>query len=547
MRSRPIQINPSSPSRGGSNMNINIDGETPSLYSSNHNLNHSLNMNTLPSSFSTLPLRNNIDIDDIPELHRHHINGRRGLAGLSINDNDSDNDNDNDITHNAEDMNVQNYSLPVGSLPSSIRERRSQVANGNHEFFSNSSSQRRSSGTFRSLGHFQQRDRQLDQQQEQEQRLHHIHQNQHQHQHRHYANTYGERMARSMPIPGAPFLTSQRDNASTERLSSIPSMTLPDSASDINDSGSVPYGSLKKYGSYSESQFRSPLGSPHQQRVRFESGKNPRADANANANVAGRISHSYQSPFNIQQKVEESRRNGTLIKNQTKSSMAALLSNTDNGITITSSNTNTNTYTHTPNENETLQANGYGHGHGNMHGGIGSLINNTKNEVDEGAIHHESSIPIPSSINIGSTTTTQSFLSMTMTDQSQKSITDNNMQRNDLHNRIKSSPSSTAVNEYDEKVTVRESSLSGSLTGLSVLQTTPRGNTIFNSETKGSMLNIQARSRSFSDDRIGLKPPFSMDFHCDSNVSENCENSVGGAANGYDPFMNGAFDFDMDG
>ena len=163
-----------------------------------------------PSSAEQYSVPSTSDDEDL-----NHIDGRRH--------------HDRDSHH----LNSNFNTLTVGSLPSIRRERRFMVSSGNHEFYSNGQRSPHNNTAYRgtrrdagsggggggvivgSLGtgrgfnsHFS-----FQQQQRQQQQRRHLSSRQT------LDNSGDIMMARSMPVPAAPFLASRNDQASGERLS----------------------------------------------------------------------------------------------------------------------------------------------------------------------------------------------------------------------------------------------------------------------------------------------------------------------------------------
>lgn len=340
-------------------------------------------------------------------------------------------------------------------------------------------------------------------------------------------------------------------------------MALPESASESFSLKSVPYGSLN------ESQFRFPASTSYQ---------------NANGNMHARSYNPNQgSTYNLQQRVEKMRKNRTLIKNQTKSGIAALLGD----------NNNENEEVKNPaNEQLTDPKKSLG---------IGALLNEFGQDENTGAAtnsltQNPYSSRIPSSINIGSNNTNTSTLSMP--NQSQNTTAPYYLDSNSSSNDQIATPTVMIPNNnnqnqqnYNNHEDINgqssnfESSpstqISGSLTGLDILKQTPRGMTKLNAQETKAILDIQARSRSYSDevknflngrmDSTNNRSPLNIgrqDFYGVNNEEEDMgvsyQYSIGNSSSqrrpsnssdtslnhgdliGHDPDFDGAFDLDMD-
>lgn len=354
-----------------------------------------------------------------------------------------------------------------------------------------------------------------------------------------------------------------------------------------------------------DSQFRL----PNRTKVRFsDENKNENSDNNnndINSNSEQRISQSYQSSYsNIEQKVEEMRRNGTLIKNETKSGLAALLGD-DSTSRVKKNNMNRNgdrdddrdgdgIYVNKEESNDRQTSNSGGWG-------IGALINDNRGKTGIGNVsshqqqqqQQNSSLSaydqssIPSSINFGSSCTNTSVL--TIPNQSQPMSFSHRDSNPLIQTTTEAITGATAVrsnptqphfnntNLHNDTNSANDTQLSGSLTGLDILKKSPRGMTKLNSEETKAILEIQARSRSYSGDINSFLPdPYSPsptritplgtlgaivdgissssqemmhnDIHYQRRFSNNSDSSLNnGVMLGYDPDIDGAFDLDMDG
>lgn len=468
--------------------------------------------------------------------------------------------------NDSNDLGVKFNNLTVGSLPSIRRERRLIVSSGNHEFMSNGvvnntgqrspsvHGRRRNSGVGLvgiggGLASRRASSRSRRRKQHSDSSL--IHQMQL------MANPS------SLPVPSAPFLASRNDQASDDRFSRIPNIALPESASESFSSKSVPYGSLN------ESKFRFPNGSSYH---------------NINDNLSASYNPNQGSTYNLQQRVEKMRKNGTLIKNQTKSGIAALLGESNND----------------DNEREKIQNDALST-NPKKSLGIGALLNEFgENEkttaTNRSSLHNVSSrksLSTPSSIDIGSNNTNTSMLSMSI--QSQSITTSHYLDSNPIstnqagtvmipnsHNQMPYDNNSDDANSNPSNFEISPNTqICGSLTGLDILKQTPRGMAKLNAEETKAILDIQARSRSYSDDvknilndksdsithgGYGLNSRqqdyYSVDHHEDINTiyqysaesspQRRLSNASDSSLNHndqifhHDPDIDGAFDLDMD-
>ena len=357
-------------------------------------------------------------------------------------------------------------------------------------------------------------------------------------------------------------------------------MALPESVSESFSSKPVPHGSLN------ESQFRFPNGNSYQSRGSYIPNS---------PNFSSEMKHedkpsqqSYSGTYNLQQRVEEMRKNGTLIKNQTKSGIAALLGDSTNN---EKKDKEQNTNSISPKKSL----------------GIGALLNefgqnqktdNTSNDLHQNGVRSRQP-SIPSSIKIGSNSTNASML--TTQNQSQTTTYSQYLDSNSnpTVNNLSKTPNVLIPNNngqnhhesYDEgynnssnfESSQSNNQICGSLTGLDILKQSPRGMANLSPQETKAMLDIQARSRSYSDEvkrsflNDGIRsnktssvnvvrqdmytnnyhhedggmsmryqnfPPANILQRCNSNLSDSSLNH--GDTLGHDPDIDGAFDLDME-
>lgn len=337
-------------------------------------------------------------------------------------------------------------------------------------------------------------------------------------------------------------------------------MELPENASESLAS-SVPYGSLN------ESQFRYPsqlskshgsakyLHHPYNNVISNENSPHT-STSTMNNNSKNNNNEPY---YNLQQRVQQMKSNGTLIKNETKSGLAALLG--DNNDEQRSSNMNNNKI----GSNNTKTATGIGallEGRGSSNS---SMIRDT-NDIDsyqpqsQQQQHQQQQSAFPSSIKIGSTSTNTSMLTNSIN--TARGIGMSVPYSQPIQFQLSNDNITQTTNHRHQN----EHQLSGSLTGLDILKQTPHNRLakLSPDQTK-AMLGIQARSRSYSEDvntflsqqqQQQVENDSFEDFdgrdnnnhhgrHIQRGISD--DDSVGEGKDDHHPDIDGAFDLDLDG
>lgn len=257
-----------------------------------------------------------------------------------------------------------------------------------------------------------------------------------------YRGTGGNSLSRSVPVPQAPFLDSRRDRDTGERLSSIPIIQLPESVTDTLKASSSPYGSLN------ESQFRSPSSLVNNQR----SSKNVASSHNPSSG-SGQM-------LDIHKKVQEMRKAGALIKND-QGGLASLF-------------------------------------------GGGNAAKSDNEDLDENRTHAISNDHQNSHMQLGMNGIGSSLIGSSLIEESaltQRMQQQQSQKRSTTHGQTSTSIQSPLVShKLDESHTsgVCESELSSSLTGLSILELSPRGMVDLEPEQREAMASM--RSRSFIED-----------------------------------------------
>mmetsp|Transcript_7661 Transcript_7661/g.14463 ORF Transcript_7661/g.14463 Transcript_7661/m.14463 type:complete len:496 (+) Transcript_7661:758-2245(+) len=421
--------------------------------------------------------------------HHHHDRGRIGTPSASTTlenaDNyDDDDDQDDDYNGNQQHptiidghvidgndvLNSSNH-LTVGSLPSSRRERRFLVSHGKQERLYDGSVVVQNSYSMRNVG------------------------NRHGHGHGNIG-TYD--LSKSMPVPRAPFLASRRDCDVGERLSRIPNMSLPESVTESSQASSVPYGSLN------ESQFRFPRS--------FSSRNENSAKDAATTHAATTTSSSSAGQFqDIRKKFQQMRMEGSLIKND-QGGLASLLGRNHATTYNDCSNSTSSEDGHLDSAPDPIGMQkhqkeesriGLGNQPSSM-GGIGSLLvqesyssqqRNHQNDNDssrrDDAFHALSSAT--TLLNHTTATTPQKFKT------SSRSFLSSSLQHN-INN-----------DEEEEEQDEVAQQLSRSLTGLSILKTSPKGMVDLDPEEREAMASMRSRSHSSGDGNIFLRRPFAVE------------------------------------
>mmetsp|Transcript_20790 Transcript_20790/g.30470 ORF Transcript_20790/g.30470 Transcript_20790/m.30470 type:complete len:400 (+) Transcript_20790:37-1236(+) len=274
-------------------------------------------------------------------------------------------------------------------------------------------------------------------------------------------------------------------------------MQLPESVADSVESSSIPYGSLN------DSQFRHP-----------SSGHNA-GNGNGNGIGADNFSSSYNpssSQLDIQKRVQQMKKNGTLIKNE-KGGLASLFGGGGSGQSGSSAlHVMHNNSTSNSNDNNSSSSNTrmnrdaeqdrsyplhgevepasvgpkYPQGETRTLGGIGSLIEQSS---------------IPSNITL-STAAAQSRTSQVATPFSLGSADHSISNTIHINSNLNDGATVSSLNTNLTNANADCSQLSGSLTGLSILKSSPRGLAVdLGREEKEAMA---IRARSYSDDGSGF-------------------------------------------
>mmetsp|Transcript_16807 Transcript_16807/g.25235 ORF Transcript_16807/g.25235 Transcript_16807/m.25235 type:complete len:462 (+) Transcript_16807:117-1502(+) len=395
------------PSRRFATQPINI-GHSPDRYNHNHGGVRIASSNTNPDGDDS-----SFDEDDLHQREAHgngngHGNGH-GHGHINM--------------KSVSNLSSSFANVTVGSLPSSRRERRYMVSHGNNERLGVSAGVGVGGINVTSTG----------------------------------KNTND--LSRSMPVPHAPFFSSKRDLNSRARLSRIPSMQLPESVTDVSEASSMPYGSLN------ESQFRLPSS------ANSNPGSIPYANSNAsgdngNGNVASSYNPSAGVGLDIQKKVQEMRKTGSLIKNDQGGLASLFGGDVDQG--------------KDENEDEDRQeiANGSDKDSHSQMSGIGSLIeHSTLTQRMQNESQPRNGVPVPIVSHFG--------MQQPQLEQSQSYS----------HSHIIQSGIANPC----------ESQLSGSLTGLSILKCSPKGMVDLEPAQREAMASM--RSKSYSEDVSAFLQP----------------------------------------
>jgi len=327
--------------------------------------------------------------------------------------------------------------LTVGSLPSSRRERRFMVSHGNNERIG-----RNNNGNNNIKDSSNEYDFSYSHASANNRPLHKF-----------------DDLSQSLPVPRAPFLASRRDRATVSRLSRIPSMSLPESVADGSEASSVPYGSLNA------SQFLIPPQNSLSQ------SQNINASAN---NLSSSINLS-RPTLNIQERVQEIKSNGTLIRNE-QGGLASLFG----GGGEASGVGNYKQANLEETDEERKQS------FGSKSGGIGSLIEQSSPAIQlkpfNGALSAE---------NISNSNCTPLI------------STPADVTRNSIEYAVNvNAPSGTIVDKTNNHSTNDEfpNQLSTSMTALSILESSPRGQMVTLSLSHEEKEALTKRSRSLSDE-----------------------------------------------
>lgn len=260
-------------------------------------------------------------------------------------------------------------------------------------------------------------------------------------------------LSKSMPVPRAPFLASRKDVDTGERLSSIPNMSLPQSVTEHTHASSVPYGSLN------ESRFRFP--------------SNATTTTNSTSTTTTPNNPLSLSPIrpmtDFRQKFQQMRMEGSLIKND-GGGLASLLQrkNTNDGVVASGSLSSSPTMTMATSTVAT--ASGVGSGVATSGGGIGSLFEPSMSRS----------------------------LEAQQQQQYQQEEEEIKMHPNTV---LSQDPMDTNAGEKDD--TDNTLPLSTSLTGLSILQTSPRGMLDLDPEEREAIASLRSASVSRSRSRSG--------------------------------------------
>lgn len=434
------------------------------------------------------------DIDDSRDQD-HHDHDRSG-AGLSA----------------SFVLNSTFDNLTVGSLPSSRRERRFMVSHGNNERFSGAGTGI-GSGTGAGAGSFGHG---------------HGHRNgaySHSSHNQKSSSRYGD-LSRSMP--NAPSLASRRDRASGIRLERIPCMRLPESVTD-SEASSVPYGSLNS------SQFRLP--------DRMRNGNNHGSLSSSHHAQSGLMSNS--SSVDIRTKVQQVHRGGAVLVKNDGGGLASLFgarNDIDRGESAAGS---------IGNSLSSAGGNGNGVG-GSITMNRGSALTGIESQINMQSPDQSSELQSQwknedingrSSGGIGSMIE-QSSLSQNMNMNMNLETTVPIYTQNDYSFRdgiqispaasLRSAASGTAMNMpihsdtnenslYNNDNNIidgEQTQLSNSLTGLSILQTSPKNMVNLQREEMEALANL--RSRKFSEDGKIFLASGARHGDVTSNMNLNC-------------------------